>query len=63
MIINYTDSGGNIFSTGYFQPPYYDNDNLYALTGVLWYTGATSSTVPWSGTGKIMITQNGITFS
>ena len=55
--------GGVVFSTWYFQPPYYDGDALYSLTGVEWWTGTTSSTVTWTWAGKIEITQNGIIFT
>ncbi len=56
-------SWGTVFATGYFQPPYYDGDTVYTLTGIEWWTGSTSNTVTWTGAGKIEITQNGITFT
>ena len=32
IITSYADTGGIVFSTGYFQPPYYDGDLVYSIS-------------------------------
>ncbi len=62
-IITSYSSWGIVFSTGYFQPPYYDGDGSYSISWVEWWTGSTSNTNTWSWAWQIHITQNGITFT
>ena len=63
IITSYADTGGTVFSTNTFWPPYYDGDTVYSITGITWWTGSTSSTTEWSGPWKIEITQDGIIFT
>lgn len=63
ILTTYANTGGIIFYTGIFIPPYYDGDRGYTITGVTWWTWATSTTSTRNGSGQIIITPAGITFT
>lgn len=64
MTILYTNTGGQVFSTWYFLPPYFDQDTNYSITGTLWMTGSTEDggVVTSTGAWEIHIDQDGIIF-
>lgn len=63
IITNYTSSWGFLFYTGQLRAPYFDNDAKYTINSVSWWTGSSNATSTWNGTGKVIITQDGITFT
>lgn len=63
IVTTYTDSGWIVFSTGTFQKPFFDGDSKYSIINVSWCTGSIIGSSIWNGTGKVIMTQTGTTFS